>query len=105
MNALIEQLQDLIEHAGAGIKVSLLAASGLFGVLLTSDVFTNLILALAALTALVVFRLKRRFKEGPVKGLLDFLDRNIVELGLIATAVPNGWKVASEVLRNFNMIP
>ena len=73
--------------------------------LLTSDVFVNLVLALTAIIALVWYRFKRRFKDGKVKGLWDFLDRNIVEIGIILTAAPNGWKVASELLRTLNFLP
>lgn len=105
MNGWILWMQETTETSSAGIKTLFLVTSGLTAILLTSDVFVNLVLALAAIAALVWYRLKRRFKDGKVAGLWDFLDRNIVELGLILTAVPNGWKVASAVLRHFNFIP
>ena len=105
MNEWIAWLQDSAEQMASGYKAVFLVASGLTAVLLTSDVFVNLLLALAAITALIWYRLKRRFKDGKVHGLWDFLDRNIVEIGLILTAAPNGWKVAFAVIRSLNVIP
>lgn len=105
MNGWISYMQDWADQLSVGMKTTTLVASGLTAILLTSDVFANLVLALSAIAALIWYRLKRRFKDGKVTGLWDFLDRNIVELGLILTAVPNGWKVASDMLRHFNVFP
>ena len=104
MNGWISYLQEGMESLSSETKVLFLALGGISAALLTSDVVANTVIALVAIFALVWYRLKRKFKEGKVAGAWDFLDRNIVELGLILTALPNGWKVASEVLRTFGYI-
>lgn len=86
-------------------KLALLAVAAPFAVILTDDRFLNAVIALAAIAALVVYRLRRRFKRGAARGWADVLDRNMVEIILALCAIPNAWKLLPGVARWFNAIP
>ena len=69
--------------------------------ILARDELRATVITLAAITALVLYRLKRKFRKEAIRGAWDFIDRNLVELILFAAIAPAAWKTAAALLKNF----
>ena len=71
------------------LRASVVGIAGLSGYLVASDPNRAFWLSLAGIAALVLYRVFRQFKREAVKGWVDFLDRNIVEVILAAIIAPS----------------
>ena len=68
---------------------------------LARDELRATMVTLAAIAALVLYRLRRKFRKEAIRGAWDFIDRNLVELILFAAIAPAAWKAAAALLKNF----
>ena len=55
-------------------------------------------ITVVGLSGLIYYRLNRKFKKETVKGFWNFLDRNIVELIIGMTLVPD-WKLLIQLFK------
>lgn len=53
--------------------------------------------ALSGMGGLIFYRLKKRFKNEPVKTWKDWLDRNLVELAIAGVIVPD-WNLILKLI-------
>lgn len=108
MNAVARAVQAVEawpDQLTAGWKLVLVVGTGTASALFLNERFLNFILALAALLALILYRVIRKFPRGPVHGAWDWADRNVVEIILGLVAIPNAWKLLPEIAKWFDGIP
>ncbi len=70
-------------------KLGIVAVAGAWSNWLTSDAATSMIVTLAAIVAIVPYRIFKKHKREKPSGILDFVDRNIVEIILGTVIAPN----------------
>ena len=56
------------------------------------DIIVEGVVTVAGIAGLVHYRIHRKFKQEKSKGVIDFADRNMVELILLIVLVPD-WKL------------
>ncbi|KKN57916.1 hypothetical protein LCGC14_0557470 [marine sediment metagenome] len=64
-----------------------------------SDADRGFLLAVLGVGALVFYRLKRKFKKEPIKTWKAWLDRNIVELGLVSVIAPGSFRMILDLVK------
>ena len=64
-----------------------------------SDADRGFLLAVLGVAALVFYRLKRKFKKEPIKTWKAWLDRNIVELGLVSVIAPGSFRMILDLVK------
>jgi len=79
-------------------KFGLLAAVGSVATWLANDALVSALMALAAIIILPTYRIFKKHKRTKIDGVLDFVDRNIVELILGLILVPNAIHVVTQLL-------
>lgn len=79
-----------------GVVLGVAALAEMIG----SDGNRALAVTLAAIAALVLYRLKRKFRREAIRGAWDFIDRNLVELILFAAIAPAAWRAVVVLLKN-----
>ncbi len=70
-------------------KLGLVAAAGTWANWLIGDTAQSMIVTLAAIIAIVPYRIFKKHKREKPSGILDFIDRNIVEIILGTVIAPN----------------
>lgn len=82
-------------------KMGIILAAGTWAGILSADPSKSVIVTVLAMGGLILYRLKRKFKRERAKGILDFMDRNWVEIILGAAIVPGAVSTVLEMVKEF----
>ncbi len=81
------------------IPLAIAATAASTSSIIGTDADRGFLLAVLGVVALVFYRLKRKFKKEPIKTWKAWLDRNIVELGLVSVIAPGSFRMILDLVK------